>query len=64
MEISAYTQRTEVGELVVNQLVGYEPAYQDTGQETDNRQEYLTCHEIKDIEQRLFEEIQGTACGP
>ena len=60
MEISADTQCATIGELVAYQFMWYEPTYQDTGKETYNRQEYLSCHKIEDVKQRLFEEMQ---CG-
>jgi hypothetical protein len=50
VEISADTQGTTVGKLIVYQLMRNEPANQNTGQETDNRQEDLASHKIEDIE--------------
>ena len=63
MEISANTQSATIGEFVMNQFVRHEPANQDTGQESHNRQENLSRHKVEDIEQRLFEKMQRAASG-
>jgi len=62
VEIFPDTQCTTISELVVYQLMRYEPANQDTGQETYDGQENLSCHKVEDIEQCLFEEMQRGAC--
>ena len=58
MEHTAHTQGAVVGELIVDQLMRDEPAYQDTGEEPDYRQEYLACHKVEDLKQRLTQELQ------
>ena len=63
VEISANTQCATIGELIMNQLMGHEPANQNTGQESHDRQEYLSRHEVEDIEQRRFKEMQRGTCG-
>ena len=62
VEIMVDTQGAAIGKFIVNQLVRYEPTNHDTGQEAYDRQEDLSCHEVEDIKQRLFEEMQrGTS---
>lgn len=34
------------------------PSNEDTGQETNNRQEYLSCDEVKPVEERFSENRQ------
>ena len=58
MEDMRHAQGTLVGKLLTHQLVGQEPAYQNTSQETRYRQENLTCYEVEDIKQSLTKEIQ------
>ena len=57
----ATAQSTPIGELVVNYLVGQEPANEDTGQESDNRQEYLTGDEVEPVEEALTEDHHTVA---
>ena len=63
VEISAYTQRATIGELIMNQLMGHEPANQNTGQETNDWQENLSRHKVEDIKQCLLEEVQRRSRG-
>ena len=63
VEISAYTQRATIGELIMNQLMGHEPANQNTGQETHDWQENLSSHKVEDIKQCLLEEVQRRSRG-
>ncbi len=42
-------QFAPVGKLVMNYLVWHYPAYEDAGQESHYRQEYLTCDEVEPV---------------
>ena len=63
VEISANTQCATIGELIMNQLMGHEPANQNTGQETHDWQENLSSHKVEDIKQCLLEEVQRRSRG-
>ena len=63
VEISAYTQRATIGELIMNQLMGREPANQNTGQETNDWQENLSRHKVEEIKQRLAHELHKLSGG-
>ena len=52
----ASAQGAPVRELVMYNLMGYEPADEDTGEEADDGQEYLACDEVEPVEQRTSEE--------
>ena len=47
-----------VGELILHQFLGHDPAEENTGQETTDGEEDLSGHEIEDIEQRLTANLQ------
>ena len=47
-------QRTPVGKLLTHQLMRHKPSDKDTCQESDDRQEYLSRHEVKDVKQRFL----------
>ena len=57
MEEARHTQGTVVSELVVYQFMRHEPANQDTRQETSDRQEDLSRHEVEEVEERLAQEM-------
>jgi hypothetical protein len=54
VEIPSDTQGATIGKLVVYQFMGDKPTNQNTSQESHDGQEYLSCHEIEDIEQRFL----------
>ena len=63
VEIPAYAQCAAIGKLVVYYFMWYEPANQNTSQETHHGQENRSCQKVEDIKQRLFKEIQCATCG-
>ena len=54
----ASMQGAPVGKLIAYHLVRHEPSQEDAGQEPDNGQEYLSCQEVKPVEQRAPKERQ------
>ena len=52
----ASAQGAPVRELVMYNLMGYEPADEDTGEEADDGQKDLSRDKVKPVEQRTSEE--------
>ena len=57
VEIVADAQGSTIRELVVYQLVRYEPTNQDTSQEAHDRQEDLSSYKVEDIKQWLLKKM-------
>ena len=54
----AAPQRAPVGKLILDNRLGNKPSQEDAGQEATDRQEDLSCDEIKHIKQCLVAHIQ------
>ena len=47
----ATAERSPVGELIANQLLGHIPANEQAGEETTDGQEELSRHEVEEVEE-------------
>lgn len=57
----ASTQRSTIGKLVVGNLLGHVPAEEQASKQATSGQEYLTCQEVKPVEQRFSTDDQPAA---
>ena len=58
-DIADTVQRPVIRKLLLYDMMGHIPADEDTGQETDDGQEYLTRDEVEPVEQRLAKDDQS-----
>lgn len=61
MEQMTHPQSTIVSKLIPHHLMRHEPANEDAREESHDRQEYLSGHEVEDVEERLLEEVEHCA---
>jgi hypothetical protein len=58
MEQMSYPQSAAIRKLIMYQPMRHKPSDQDTSQETYDGQEYLACHEVEHVEQRITQHVQ------
>lgn len=56
------TKCAPIGELVFYKLSRHEPTKEYAGEETAHGQEYLSCYEVEDVEQRVPSDVQTAHC--
>ena len=50
-------ERSPIGKLIANDILGNIPAQEKTSEETTNRQENLSCDKVENVKQRLPVEL-------